>query len=264
MRIFAVASQPADVLRVAALPWVSKMTPLQVVVGAHHQREVDQRRGTPADVGANKWWDQGITGRGIRIAILDTGSTRRTRMSTTSTSATGPAPSTLARSTTPATSTAGSARRPAASMRTVMARTSPGSPPGPAREARPRPTTESTPASRGRTLAVGKALTDAGAGVNSDLLAALEWAAMPIGSDPCAAGAHIVNLSLGSEVRPDRINSDHDVDLISDMLNNLAVRYGPCSWPPRGTVARSSAASWRHPAPPRRRSRSRPRPRTTT
>ena len=40
-----------------------------------------------------------------------------------------------------------------------------------------------SPASRPtRELAVGKVLTDAGAGVNSDLIAAMEWAAMPADS----------------------------------------------------------------------------------
>ncbi len=75
-------------------------------------------------------------------------------------------------------------------------------------------------------LAVGKVLTDAGAGLNSDLLAAMEWAAMPAGSSPCSIGAHVVNLSLGSESRPTRLNTGSDVDLVSEMLNRLAVRYG--------------------------------------
>ena len=75
-------------------------------------------------------------------------------------------------------------------------------------------------------LAVGKVLTDAGAGLNSDLLAAMEWAAMPVGSSACAIGAHVVNLSLGSESRPGRLNTGSDVDLVSLMLNRLAVRYG--------------------------------------
>ena len=35
-------------------------------------------------------------------------------------------------------------------------------------------------------LGVGKVLTDAGAGLNSDLIAAMEWAAMPAGSGPAA------------------------------------------------------------------------------
>ena len=75
-------------------------------------------------------------------------------------------------------------------------------------------------------LAVGKVLTDAGAGLNSDLLAAMEWAAMPLGSSACAIGAHVVNLSLGSESRPVRLNTGSDIDLVSLMLNRLAVRYG--------------------------------------
>ncbi len=34
---------------------------------------------------------------------------------------------------------------------------------------------------------------------------------MPAGSGPCAIGAHIVNLSLGSESRPTRLNTGADV-----------------------------------------------------
>ena len=66
-------------------------------------------------------------------------------------------------------------------------------------------------------LAVGKVLTDAGAGINSDLIAAMEWAAMPADAAPLAAASapHIVNLSLGSESRPARLNTGSDVDLVS-------------------------------------------------
>jgi subtilase family protein len=78
----------------------------------------------------------------------------------------------------------------------------------------------------GAELAVGKVLSDAGAGLNSDLLAALEWAATPAGSSTCSVGAQVVNLSLGSESRPVRLNTGSDPDLVSLMLNRLAVRYG--------------------------------------
>ena len=80
----------------------------------------------------------------------------------------------------------------------------------------------------GAELAAGKVLTDAGAGINSDLLAAMEWAAMPAEDllTGCAVGADIVNMSLGSEARPDRLNSGSDIDLVSLMLNRLTVRYG--------------------------------------
>jgi uncharacterized repeat protein (TIGR01451 family) len=54
----------------------------------------------------------------------------------------------------------------------------------------------------------------------------MEWAAMPVGASPCAVGAQVVNLSLGSESRPGRLNTGTDVDLVSQMLNRLAVRYG--------------------------------------
>ena len=70
---------------------------------------------------------------------------------------------------------------------------------------------------------MGKVLTDAGAGLNSDLIAALEWAAMPPAPGRCAVGADIVNLSLGSESRPTRLNTGSDVDLVSLALNRLAV-----------------------------------------
>ena len=65
--------------------------------------------------------------------------------------------------------------------------------------------------------------------MNSDLIAALEWAAMPAGSGPvgCASiGADVVNLSLGSDARPARLNSGSDVDFVSYVANRLAVRYG--------------------------------------
>ena len=54
----------------------------------------------------------------------------------------------------------------------------------------------------------------------------MEWAAAPVGSSSCAIGAHVVNLSLGSESRPVRLNTGSDIDLVSLMLNRLAVRYG--------------------------------------
>ena len=98
---------------------------------------------------------------------------------------------------------------------------------GPARERRSRPTTgEYAGIAPDAELAVGKVLTDAGAGMNSDLLAAMEWAAMPADPARAAVGAHVVNLSLGSESRPGRLNTGSDVDLVSQMLNRLAVRYG--------------------------------------
>jgi hypothetical protein len=75
---------------------------------------------------------------------------------------------------------------------------------------------------------VAKALTDAGAGINSDLIAAMEWAATPASDAPggCGVGAQIVNMSVGSEVRPGRLNSGNDLDLVSIALNRLAVKYG--------------------------------------
>ena len=75
-------------------------------------------------------------------------------------------------------------------------------------------------------LAIGKVFTDAGAGLNSDLLAAMEWAAMPADPAGCSIGAQVVNMSLGSEARPTRLNTDADVDLVGQMLDRLTVRYG--------------------------------------
>ena len=69
-------------------------------------------------------------------------------------------------------------------------------------------------------------LTDAGAGLNSDLLAAMEWAATPAGTSGCSIGAHVVNLSLATDSRPARLNTNADLDLVSLMVNRLAVRYG--------------------------------------
>src|SRR4029079_10821718 len=67
----------------------------------------------------------------------------------------------------------------------------------------------------GAELASAKVLTDAGVGINSDLLAAMEWAAMPAEPGPagCAVGADIVNLSLGSDAPPDPLHSRCGVDL---------------------------------------------------
>jgi hypothetical protein len=56
----------------------------------------------------------------------------------------------------------------------------------------------------------------------------MEWAATPPSEAPlgCGVGAQIVNLSLGSESRPTRLNSGTDIDMVSLALNRLAVRYG--------------------------------------
>src|SRR5204862_3372076 len=78
----------------------------------------------------------------------------------------------------------------------------------------------------GARLAIGKVFTDAGAGLNSDLIAAMEWAALPADPANCSIGAQVVNMSLGSEARPTRLNTDTDVDVVGQTLDRLAVRYG--------------------------------------
>jgi subtilisin family serine protease len=226
---FAVASQPNAVSSVSQLEGVAHLVPVDVIqTEAPSETEVDQTRATTADVGAPPLWNQGITGTGIRIAVLDTGLDAAhpdfddldfRRWSTPL----NPAKVVDARS------FLGGACAPLAGATdghghgTHVAGIATG-------------TGEGTPntSDNGRyagiapdaQLAVGKVLTDAGAGLNSDLLAAMEWAAAPAGSSSCSVGAQVVNLSLGSEVRPQRLNTGSDLDLVSLMLNRLAVRYG--------------------------------------
>lgn len=224
---FAVASSAAVLRRVAALPPVAALAPIELVRSLA-QREVDQRRATTADVGAPTLWDEGITGRGVRIAVLDTGVDAShpdlddldfRRWSSL------PGPRKLV----DARSFVGGGCAP-------LAGASDGHGHGTHVAAIATGTGEGSPLASddGRylgiapdaELAVGKVLSDAGLGINSDLLAAMEWAAMPAGSSPCAIGADVVNMSLGSESRPGRLNSGADVDLVSITLNRLAVRYG--------------------------------------
>lgn len=223
---FAVASRPAVVARISALPGVSELVPVDVIE-TEAETEVDQSRATTADVGAPALWNQGITGTGIRVAVLDTGLDAThpdldDRDFRNWSSALNPAKVVDARSflgglCAPVGATDGHGHG------THVAGIATG-------------TGEGTPATTdngryagiapGAELAVGKVLTDAGAGLNSDLLAAMEWAATPAGSSSCSVGAHVVNLSLGSEARPVRLNTGSDVDLVSLMLNRLAVRFG--------------------------------------
>jgi len=225
--VFAAASSPQALRRVAELPGVARLAPVELVE-AHAEQEVDQSRATTADVGAPQLWHQGFTGAGVRIAVLDTGldpshpdlDDRDFRRWS---SPLNPAKVVDARS------FVGGGCAP-------LVGASDGHGHGTHVAGIATGTGEGIPSAsdNGRVagiapdaeLAVGKVLTDAGAGLNSDLLAAMEWAAMPAGSSPCAIGAHIVNLSLGSESRPTRLNTGADVDLVSQMLNRLAVRYG--------------------------------------
>jgi subtilisin family serine protease len=224
---FAVASMPRALRRVAALPDVTRLVPVEVIE-ADVEQEGDQSKATTADVGAPPLWNQGITGTGIRIAVLDTGldithpdlDDRDFRRWS---SLLNPPKVVDARNFV------------GGGCQTVVGGTD-GHGHGTHVAGIATGTGEGTPLAvdDGRysgiapdaELAVGKVLTDAGAGLNSDLLAAMEWAAMPAGSSACSTGAHVVNLSLGSESRPTRLNTGSDVDLVSEMLNRLAVRYG--------------------------------------
>lgn len=223
---YALASDPTTVLRVAALPWVAWMAPVEVVV-ALDEPVADQTRGTPQDVGAPQEWAAGVTGSGVRIAILDTGidaahpdlddqdfrhwsSLSNSPKVVDARNFTGGQCAPLA---------AQDGHGHGTHVAGIAAGTGEGTPLASdnGRYAGIAPDAE---------LAVAKVLTDAGAGLNSDLVAAMEWAAMPADPANCAIGAEIVNLSLGSEARPDRLNSDSDVDFVGTVLDHLAVAYG--------------------------------------
>ncbi|HEX9635120.1 MAG TPA: S8 family serine peptidase [Candidatus Limnocylindria bacterium] len=226
--VFAMASSPTSVLRVAAQPWVAWLAPIELVV-ALDEPVVDQSRATTADVGAPPQWAAGVTGTSVRIAVLDTGVDRvhpdLDDLDFGNWSSLLNAPKVVE-----ARDFNGGGCAPFVAdghgHGTHVAGIATG-------------TGEGTPSADdngryagiapGAELAVGKVLTDVGAGINSDLIAAMEWAAMP--DDPadltsCSIGADIVNLSLGSEARPARLNSDSDVDMVSLFLNRLAVQYG--------------------------------------
>jgi subtilisin family serine protease len=213
--------------RVAGQPWVRWLAPVERVE-ATDELPVDQTRATTADVGAPQWWASGVTGAGVRVAVLDTGldsthpdlddldfghwsSPLNPPKVVDSKNFVGGVtcgiPGTLdghGHGTHVAGIAVGTgAGTPLADDNGRYAGIAPGA-----------------------QLAVAKVLTDAGAGVNADLIAAMEWAARPQGAAPCGVGADIVNLSLGSEARPTRLNSGDDVDMVSYALNHLAVGYG--------------------------------------
>lgn len=226
VRAFALASDATTILRVAALPSVDWLAPVELVF-ALEEPITDQSRATTADVGAPAQWAEGVTGQGVRIAVLDTGldalhpdlddlDFRRWSEPL------HPPKVVEARDFNgggcrPLTTTDGHGH--GSHVAGIATGTGEGTPlaDDDARYAGIAPDAE---------LAVGKILTDAGAGLNSDLVAAMEWAAMPADPAGCAIGADIVNMSIGSEARPTRLNSDSDVDFVSLVLNRLAVRYG--------------------------------------
>jgi subtilisin family serine protease len=227
--VFALASSTATVSRVAATSWVAWLAPIELVF-ALGEPVADQTRGTPADVGAPAQWDANITGAGVRIAILDTGvdpthpDLDDQDFRNWSSLLPNP-PKVVARRDFNGGGCLGLAQDGhghGTHVAGIAAGTGEGTPTGDDNG-------RVTGIAPGAELAVAKVLTDAGAGINSDLIAAMEWAALPDTGDVtgCAGiGADIVNLSLGSEARPDRLNSGSDVDMVSVFLNALAVKYG--------------------------------------
>ena len=214
-------------MRVARLPGVARLAPVEVIE-AEAEPEVDQSKGTTADVGAPALWNQGITGTGIRIAVLDTGAdiTHPDLDDQDFRRWSGPLnPRKVV-----------DARSFLSGRCDPLAGAADGNGHGTHVAGIAAGTGEGTPLADdngrfagiapGAELAVGKVMRDDGSGVNSDLLAALEWAATPAGSSPCSIGAHVVNLSLATESRPGRLNTNSDIDLVSLMVNRLAVRYG--------------------------------------
>ena len=59
--VFAVASTAHALRRVAALPGVARLAPVEVIE-TEAEPEVDQSKGTTADIGAPQLWNQGVTG----------------------------------------------------------------------------------------------------------------------------------------------------------------------------------------------------------
>ncbi|MEO7117986.1 MAG: S8 family serine peptidase, partial [Candidatus Limnocylindrales bacterium] len=232
----------SEITAIAARSWAVWLAPVEVISALADEPMVDQSdppTGTPIDLGVPAMWDDGVTGGGVTIAILDTG------MDLTHQDLddldfrhwgdppNGPNLGLPNKVVDARNFNGGGCQAPGGGgfdghghgthVAGIAAGTGEGDP--------------TTAADDGRVmgmapdakLAVAKVLTDAGAGVNSDLITAFEWAAMPAGSGPAlcpSIGADIVNTSLGSESRPTRLNSGHDVDVISIALDGLAATYG--------------------------------------
>ncbi len=231
---FALASRPAAARRVASLSWVIRLQPVALVQAQSHEPFVDQTRGTPADVGAPPWWAQGVTGAGVRIAVLDTGlDSLHADLDNLDFKhwSVGGAPKVVGRGNfnNGGCSSLGSADGHGHGTHVAGIATGTG-------QGAPGSTDDGKHAgvAPGAELGVAKVLDDTGAGLNSDLLKAMEWAASPPSLVVCqdgllpvnGLGADIVNMSLASEVRPGRLNSSNDLDLVSQALNSLAKRYG--------------------------------------
>jgi subtilisin family serine protease len=240
---FELASDAATVSEVAALPWVSWLAPVEIVETSSHQAEVDEVRNTPADVGGSPLWDPpaNVTGAGVRIAVLDTGldqlhqdlddqDFRHWSPSLTNPPLLNPPKVVQSRD---FNGSAASQVCPPPDVPTdqnghgthvagIAAGTGEGS------SVDDGDNGKHAGVAPGAELAIGKVFTPAGVGDNADLLAAMEWAALPEDPSPlgCSIGADIVNMSLGSEARPNRLNSGEDRSLVSIVLNRLAVQYG--------------------------------------
>ena len=232
---FAVASQRAAVGRIAALAWVTRLEPVELV---HAQAGVpglaDQTRGSPADIGAPSLWNQGITGAGVTIAVIDTGIDAThpdlDNLDFGNWATIGSPPKVVAQETFNhgvCSLGAVDGHGHGTHVAGIAAGTGEGNP------ALTSDDGKYAGIAPGAKLGIAKALDDSGNGVNSDLLKAMEWAASPPDVVVCPGtipvhglGADIVNMSEASDSRPARLNSGSDADLVSITLDRLAVQYG--------------------------------------
>jgi subtilisin family serine protease len=229
--LVALAGDTATIGRLAALDWVAWLSPIEVVVplvGASTPVALpDQTRTTAGDLGVRDLWNAGILGGGVRIAVLDTGLDASHPDLDDLDFGTWSAVPGVAKVIDTRNFVGGGCIAAETGDRnghgTHVAGIAAGTGEG-------GPTADDDGKvmgiAPGAELAIGKVFTDAGAGINSDLIAAMEWAALPANPSGCAVGAQVVNMSLGSEARPDRLNTDSDVDVVGLVLDRLTVRYG--------------------------------------